>query len=127
RFQYPAMRVGRHEVYWQRPLVAYRAPADGRPALLPDAPRGYLTAYDADSPDLENPVTLWPRLLRRPEHLAALALARAEGTHHPLQATLNARKLLDARQLLGRPLPRSLARRLLTLPKEDTLDEWLGS
>ena len=37
RFLYPAMRVGRHEVYWHRPLAAYRTPAR-RPALLPDAP-----------------------------------------------------------------------------------------
>src|SRR5215207_8506599 len=47
RFLYPAMRVGRHEVYWHRVLAAYRGPR-GAPALLPDAPTGYLTAHDAD-------------------------------------------------------------------------------
>src|SRR5262249_14981097 len=36
RFQYPAMRVGCHEVFWHRPLVAYRA-ATGEPAVLTDA------------------------------------------------------------------------------------------
>ena len=44
RFVYPAMRVGRHEVYWHRPLVAWMDES-GRPAVLPDAPLGYLTAY----------------------------------------------------------------------------------
>ena len=42
RFLFPAMRVGRHEVYWHRPLVAYRDAAGrsrgpaGRAARLPD-------------------------------------------------------------------------------------------
>ena len=44
RFLFPAMRVGKHEVYWHRPLVAYRDAA-GEVAVLPDAPLGYLTAY----------------------------------------------------------------------------------
>ena len=44
RFLFPAMRVGKHEVYWHRPLVAYRD-ATGEVAVLPDAPLGYLTAY----------------------------------------------------------------------------------
>ena len=30
RFQFPAMRVGRHEVYWHRPLVAYQTEAGSR-------------------------------------------------------------------------------------------------
>ena len=37
RFQFPAMRVGEHEVYWHRPLVAYRDKA-GEPIVMPDAP-----------------------------------------------------------------------------------------
>src|SRR5262249_2600660 len=35
RFQSPAMRVGRYELYWHRPLVAYRT-AGGRVSLLAD-------------------------------------------------------------------------------------------
>ena len=47
RFLFPAMRVGAHEVYWHRPLVAcWSAEADA-PRVLSDAPLGYLTAYDA--------------------------------------------------------------------------------
>ena len=47
RFQYPAMRVGRHELYWHRPLVAYMD-SSGKPCILPDGPAGYLTAYEAE-------------------------------------------------------------------------------
>ena len=65
RFHFPAMRVGRHEVFWHRPLVAYRT-ATGEPAILPDAPPGYLTAYDTDHPNLAHPVELWPRFRRAP-------------------------------------------------------------
>src|SRR5262249_24986678 len=47
---------------------------------------------------------------------------------HPYVTALNTRKLLDTHRLLGdRPLPRSLARSLLTIPKHDTLDGWLAS
>ncbi|MFL5244018.1 MAG: hypothetical protein ACJ8FY_18095 [Gemmataceae bacterium] len=31
RFQFPAMRVGQHEIYWHRPLVAYQCPKSGDP------------------------------------------------------------------------------------------------
>jgi hypothetical protein len=128
RFQWPAMRVGRHDVYWHRPLVAYVAPHGDQPALLPDAPTGYLTAYRAERPDLEHPIELWPRLLRRELHLDAIRLFHAHHCRHPYETTINIRKLLDTRRLLGGgPLPRSLARSLLSCPKHETLDAWLDS
>jgi hypothetical protein len=127
RFVYPAMRVGRHEVYWHRPLVAYLDPETGRPAVLPDAPLGYLTAYDVDRPDPSRPIELWPRLMARPAHVEAVGLFQGADDPRPHQTSLNVRKLLDARQLLGRPLPRPFARRLLTAPKRQTLDGWLDS
>ena len=49
RFLFPAMRVGKHEVYWHRPLVAYRD-ALGEAACCRTRRSGYLTAYDADKP-----------------------------------------------------------------------------
>jgi hypothetical protein len=125
RFVYPAMRVGRHEVYWHRPLAAFRDPRSGEAELLPDAPTGYLTAYPADAPDLARPVELWPRLLRRPVHLANLELFAHPEHHHPQVTLRNIRRLLDTQAVLGQPLPRSFARRLLTLPKKETLDDWL--
>ncbi|HZT83375.1 MAG TPA: M28 family peptidase [Gemmataceae bacterium] len=126
RFQWPAMRVGRHEVYWHRPLAAYRT-GMGEPAVLPDAPLGYLTAYRDGRPDLAHPVELWPRLLQREPHLEALRLFGEEGVNHPYQAATNVRKLLDTADLLGRPLSRSFARSLLKLHHHDTLEAWLDS
>jgi hypothetical protein len=128
RFQWPAMCVGRHEVYWHRPLVAYLSGRTGEPVVLPEAPLGYLTAYRADRPDLARPVELWPRPLQRGPHLEAVRLFAHATDPRPYQTTRNVHKLLDARRLFGRrPLPRSLARRLLTLPKHETLDGWLDS
>jgi hypothetical protein len=126
RFQFPAMRVGRYEVYWHRPLVAYLSAETGAPAVLPEAPGGYLTAYREDQPDLSQPLELWPRFLRRPPHVAAIELFEHVEEARPHQTTLNIRKILDASQLLGdKPLPASFARQLLTLAKKETLDAWL--
>jgi hypothetical protein len=126
RFQYPAMRVGRHEVYWHRPLVAYQDAHTGQAQVLWDGPLGYLTAYVAERHDLAKPVELWPRLLQREPHLAAVHIFDPAHGPFPNQTTVNVRKLLDTRQLLGDgPLPRSLARALITTAKEDTLESWL--
>ena len=73
RMVFPAMRVGRHEVYWHRPLVACRSAESGDAVLLPGAPSGYITAYPFDKPRLDRPVELWPRLLDRSLHRAAIA------------------------------------------------------
>jgi len=129
RFQFPAMRVGPYEVYWHRPLVAYLSPQTSEPEVLPDAPLGYLTAYRADRPKPDRPIELWPRLLQRPPHLAAVRGFQGDPVHHEHRiARNNARKLLETWELLGeRPLPRDFARALLYLPKHETLDEWLGT
>jgi hypothetical protein len=125
RFQYPAMRVGRHEVYWQRPLVAWRDAGSGAACLMSDAPLGYLTAYEAGAADPRRAVELWPRLLRRGPDLAAVALFR--GSARPDRDRMNVRKLLDSRALLGGGgLRRSFARALLTAPKEETIQGWLA-
>jgi hypothetical protein len=128
RFVWPAMRVGRHEVYWHRPLVAYVSPQTHQPTLLPGAPMGYLTAYRADRPDLGRPIELWPRVLQRGPHVDAIRLFQAHHCRHPYENAINVRKLLDTRGLLGgEPLPRSLARSLLSLPKHESLEAWLES
>jgi hypothetical protein len=135
RFLYPAMRVGEHEIYWHRLLAALPDAGGGQPALVEGAPLGYLTAYRADHPDLAHPVELWPRLLARPAHRAAIELPHPR-TPPPKapgaaivdyrRAVNNARKLLDAWQLLGgAPLPESFARALVRLRKDETLAAWL--
>jgi hypothetical protein len=137
RFQWPAMRVGRHEVYWHRILAAY--PTAGGVEVLPDAPLGYLTAYPTggrkgDDPRacyavpvaaVKRPVELWPRLQKRPVVSAAVDYAAITGGHN-LQTARNVRKLFDAAQLVGGPLPRRLARRLLSVSRDATLDGWLA-
>jgi hypothetical protein len=126
RFQYPAMRVGQHEIYWHRPLVAYLT-KNSKPQVLGNGPLGYLTAYNAERPNPARAVELWPRLLARPAHVAAVEAFWATPEHYEHRiARNNARKLLCAWELRGgQPLPRSFARALLKLPHEETLDNWL--
>ncbi len=132
RFVFPAMRVGPHEVYWQRPVVAFRADDSSTrspaPTVLLNAPLGYLTAYHADKPDLARPIELWPRLLQRPPHQAAIQLFEHEVRPRRWITADNVRALLDWKELLGKgPLPRSLARALLSVPARQTLEGWLAA
>jgi hypothetical protein len=115
RFMFPAMRVGQHEVYWHRPLVAYRGAA-GEAMVLPDAPLGYLTAYDADKPRLDRAIELWPRLQQRPVLLAALAGEDYTRKREVPPQVSNIRKLTQAYALFGaRQLPLNFALRVMGL------------
>jgi hypothetical protein len=125
RFQFPAMRVGRHEVYWHRPLVAYRSGQTGRAEVLFDAPLGYLTAYRPDRLDLARPLELWPRLLKRELEVAAVELFEHHEDMRPHQIARNIREILYGRRLLGTPLERSFAQSLVTLAHHATVDAWL--
>ena len=49
------MRVGRHEVYWHRPLVAYLDPRDAASRPSCPTPRWVLAAYRVDRPRLAGP------------------------------------------------------------------------
>jgi Peptidase family M28 len=125
RFVYPAMRVGRHEVYWHRPLVAWLSKG-GEPAVLRDGPLGYFTAYDEDPPQLDKAVELWPRLLRRDLPLAVVGMMAPHQPPQAHHAARGLRKLFDAWVVCGeKPLSRSFARSLLAVPKHQTLDSWL--
>ncbi len=94
--------------------------------MLGGAPTGYLTAYRTDRPDLSRPVELWPRLLTRPLHRAALRLASADPTAFGHRSALNLRKLLDAWETMGqRRLPPDFAGSLLTAAKDGPLADWL--
>jgi hypothetical protein len=127
RFQFPAMRVGCHEIYWHRPLVAFLSKQTNQPAVLPTAPLGWLTAYDCRNPDLSRPIELWPRLLKREPYVTSLHLFEHAPDHRPHLTSRNVRRLLDSQFLTGKPLTRSLARQLLHVPKHETLDSWLDS
>jgi hypothetical protein len=129
RFQFPTMQVGMHEVYWHRPLVAYWSEKQKHAAVLNGGPlggnslTGYFTAYTTKRPNLAKPIELWPRMLAREWNSAAIELFHSSHDRRPHQAALNARRLLDASRLQGgEPLRRSLARQVLTLPRQETLE-----
>jgi Peptidase family M28 len=125
RFQYPAMRVGRHEVYWQRPLVAWLS-KKGETAFLPDAPLGYFTAYAVDDRRPDRAVELWPRLLQRDLPTAAAQMLQQSRSPHEHNVARGVRKLFAAWELCGeKPLSRSFARSLIIAPKHETLNDWL--
>src|SRR5260370_34781341 len=111
RFLFPALRVGRHELYWHRPVVAYLDRHTNRPGLIDSAPGGYLTAYRAGEMDFDKPLELWPRLLRRNAHVANVDAFQHLEEPPPLRTTINVYKLLHPCERGGRePLPSALAR-----------------
>ena len=131
RFQFPAMRVGLHQVFWQKPLTAYWSAKTKQAELVANPLLGYLTAYRTKpirtvERDLAKPIELWPRLLARPSHLAAIECFQTPQDHRPHVASRNVRQVLQTQQMFdGQPLRRSFARQLLTAAKDETLDQWL--
>jgi hypothetical protein len=126
RIYYPPMRVGKYEVFWHLPLVSFVDRETRKPRVLDDAPLGYLTAYDADKPDLSKPVELWPELLRRPEFIATVRGYKKAYGHRDHQIALNAFKLITVWDYLGKkPLPRDFARSIAVIQKDKTMEQWL--
>lgn len=125
RFQYPPMRVGTYEVYWQRPLVAYATPK-GEPRLLEEALTGYFTAYQNN--DIAHPVELYPRIQHRKVYEFAVRVFDEKHDLFQHQTALNVLMLLDANeQKASRPLSPGFARELIHLARHETLDQWLES
>jgi hypothetical protein len=126
RFFYPPMRVGNHDLYWHRPLVGFLSAKGDEVRLLAQSLSGYLTAYHRDDARFVRSVELWPRLQRRPLYLSALRDLRAPHDRYAHATSLNVMNLLDVWEACGgSPLPRSFARRLLDIPKRETLQQWL--
>ena len=126
RFQFPAMRVGRHEVYWQRPLVGYWSPEQQQIKVLDESFPGYLTAYDYAKPDLAQPLELFPRLRRESVYLDALQRIDESHDHYRHQTVFNILTVLDmAERWSDRRLPRSFARQMLRIAKEESMETWL--
>ena len=95
--------------------------------MLPDAPLGYLTAYDADKPRLDRAVELWPRMQQRPVLLAALAGEDYTRKRQVPPQVRNVRKLTHAYALFGaKPLPLNFARRIMGLDREGAGERWLA-
>ena len=127
RFFWPPMQVGKCEVFWHRPMVAFVDPQSGEARLLDDAPAGYLTAYSTDKPDLTRPVELWPEIQHRPVYVALAHGYRQSYEHRDHQIALNAFRLLEVSNFLGGlSLPHDSARQILDIPKDQTLEQWLA-
>ncbi|HEV3203910.1 MAG TPA: M28 family peptidase, partial [Gemmataceae bacterium] len=125
RFQYPAMRVGSHELYWHRPLLAYQSAKSREPVIFHDGPLGYFTAYNAENPNLSRPIELWPRVLQRELPAEALQIINHAHDPRPHQTVRNIRKLFQAQDFFKeKPVPCSFARQLLSLPKHQSLEDW---
>ena len=83
-------------------------------------------SHQLANPRLGKPIEMWPRLLQREEHLAAVELFDKDHDARPFQTAWNVRKLLDVRPFFApQPTPRAFARQLLTVPKQETVDGWL--
>ena len=125
RFQFPAMHVGLHEIYWQRPLVVYWNAEKSDVDIFTNTLLGYFTAYPPDRFDLVHPVELWPRLKQREPYLAALHNFNTLEEHYSHQTALNILRALDSSSFFKKPVPRSFVRQMLLLPEHETLESWL--
>jgi len=123
RLYYPPMLVGTHEVFWHRPLVAFRDLAGAHHVMTDGVPNGYLVATDRTSSTCEA-VELWPRADAL-ETANAPVTTKGSPQIEPLEkAELNLRKLDDARVMLGVPIRKGFARALLTTGKMHSFAEW---
>src|SRR5581483_5607632 len=72
-------------------------------------------------------IVIEPQLLARESHVDAVTIFPHDPGRKRRTTSHNVRKLLEWRELLGRALPPSFARRLITAKKEETLEQWLAS
>jgi hypothetical protein len=125
-FRFPAMRVGRYEVYWQRPLAAFWSLEENRVKTLEGRLPGYFTAYDFARPDIARPIELYPRLLERPAYLSALRHLDESHDHFRHQTALNILTILDMSERWHEPrLPRTFTRQMLRMAKDERIRSWL--
>ena len=125
RFLFPAMRVGRHELYWHRPLVGYLNARTNQPALIDRRAAGLSDRVSCRGNEVRHAIGVWPRLQRREVHIANIECFGSLKETPPHCTMVNVLKLLDARKRHGQPLAPSFARQLLTVPKRLTLEGWL--
>jgi len=128
RFYFPPMQAGIYETWWHRPLVGCLSKMNGQIIIAPDLVTGYLTGYDSRQPDPADAIELWPRIEKN--ELIHLILNNFDPSHdHYLhQNPLNLLTLFDSWEQLGKsPLEREFARQLVRIPREESLEGWLGS
>ena len=126
RFFYPPMRMGRHDIYLHRPLVAFTSSNTEFITIKAESLSGYLTAYNEEDKEMINPVELWPRMLKRELYLSALHDFNTHNDHYAHQTSFNIISLFESWETQNRkPLTRSLAYSLLNISKHKSLEQWL--
>ena len=126
RFFYPPMRVGLHDIYLHRSLVAYLPVQSEKIVILPESLAGYITCYHQNDKEMAHPLELWPRYLKRDLYLSALKEFTNIHDHYSHQTSKNILSLLESWHLQKeKPLARSYAHKLLNLSKYKTLEQWL--
>jgi hypothetical protein len=126
RFFYPPIRIGEHELYLHRPLVAFLSKETDLLVIKPEALYGYITCYHDDDRQMCNPVELWPRMQKRDLYLSALHDFNTINDHYAHQTSFNIISLLESREMSDRKsLKRSFAQNLLNIAKHKTLEQWL--
>ena len=125
RFFFPPMRVGEHEIYLNRPLVAF-VPKDSQMIQIKsDSLHGYLTGYDDKDLTMSDPVELWPRMQKRDLYLSALHDFNTINDHFAHQTSFNIITLLESQVLENKKLlDRSFAQYLLNIAKHKSLENW---
>jgi hypothetical protein len=121
RVFHPPMHAGPFPAFWHRTLTARRAADGAVEAALRD---GWIVV---ERPDVRNAYLFRPVFRARPLCAGAMALFPRDPGLRRLTTSDNVRKLEEWRELLGRPLPRTLALRLLSVSKDATLESWLAS
>jgi hypothetical protein len=126
RFFFPPMRTGEYDVYLHRPLIAYLPAGSDNAEIKTEMLKGYITGYHKNDREMQHPVEMWPRLLKRELYLSALNDFKNGNDHYAHQTSLNILSLLDAWHMQNEnPLQRSYARRLLNISKQKSLEQWL--
>src|SRR5664280_2528267 len=125
RFFYPPMRVGEHEIYLHRPLVAFVPKESENVEIRAESLYGYITGYHDSDKEMSNPVELWPRMQKRDIYLSALHDFSSVNDHYAHQTSFNIISLLENWELQkGILLKRSFAQNLLNIAKHKTLEIW---
>jgi len=126
RIYYPPMRVGEHEVYLNRPLVAFVPKDSDKAEIRSELLYGYMTGYHDNDREMSDPVELWPRMQKRDNYLSALHDFNAANDHYAHQTSFNIISLLESWEMQDRKqLKRSFAQNLLNIAKHKTLEQWL--
>ena len=126
RFFYPPMRVGNHQMYLHRPLVAFLPLQSEKVVIKSESLYGYITGYHDNDKDMSHPVELWPRMQKRELYLSALHDFNTHFDHYAHQTSFNIISLFESWEAQNRKLlSRSFAHNLLNISKHKTLEQWL--